>query len=214
MELARVIGITTYPENARGVLNSSDIIDDIFRDYSKYKVACILHDKDNVKPHHEILIYSPSCDLSLDKLRRNYNLSYHHVVAKGQEDSDTRTNERVFIDSLLYLCHLSKNSIIDKNKYKYNPSEIRANFEFMKYFISSEKLTDEEICDEIISYGISVRGNYNDVFEYVRKHHYMKTWRFYRLDIMESIKSYKHSYHLIDKFNDDNVIDYNKRKMV
>lgn len=215
MESARVIGITTYPENPRGVLNSSAVIDDIFEEYKKYKVACILHDKDGVKPHHEILIYSPSCDLSLDKIRRNFNLSYHHVNAKGIDINDTRTNERVFIDSLLYLCHLSKNSKIDDSKYKYDPSCIRANFEYMKYFIQSEVLTEGEILNRIIDYGVSVRGNYNDMFQYAIQHNYLKVWRSYRYDIIESVKAYKSQFHIVDKFSAERkVIDISKSKVL
>lgn len=210
MESARIIGITTYPENPRGMLNSSDIIDDLFEKYSKYKVAYILHDKDGVKPHHEILIYSPSTDLSLDKIRRNFNLSYHHVIAKT---NDSMTNEEIFKECLLYLCHLSSKALKDDSKYKYNPRDIISNFDHMPYFIGKDK-NEGIIIRDIRDYGISVHCNKSKILDFVIDNNYLKVWRKYRLDIIDAIMCDLRTFHRVDCFSDSNVIDYDFTKVL
>lgn len=127
-EQAHIFELKVYPENhynanSKIPCNSADIIPLLEKRFDKYKWAWILHDKDlkedgtPCKPHIQFLVNAVGTTVSLDKIRRDYSISYSNVYAK--ED---------WIESVKYLLHRSRKSIGDSNKYKYPLSDLHYNF--------------------------------------------------------------------------------------
>lgn len=135
-EQAHILEIKVYPENkyipnSKVPCNSADIIPLLEAKYNKYKWAWILHDKDLLsdgsgelcKPHVQFAICATNTTLSLDKIRREYSISYSNVYAKDDWN-----------ETVKYLVHRSKKSVSDPNKYKYSLCDLHANFDYSIIF--------------------------------------------------------------------------------
>lgn len=202
-EMAHLVGIKLYPENAFNLnsklpCNSADIIPTILDRYSKYKIAWILHDKDKLedgttlcKPHIHLNINATNTEISLDKIRREFKISYHNVYPLDNWE-----------ESIKYLCHLSNRSIHDKNKYHYNVSDISANFDLSEIF-DDLQIPEITIVKDICHYALENRLNLLELMDYVEDNGWSKIYRKWFYTIEHTINDAKRKvYKRYDAFKD------------
>lgn len=151
-EQAHIFEIKVYPENRYNAdskipCNSADIIPLLEKRFDKYKWAWILHDRDRkedgelCKPHIQFLVNATGTTISLDKIRRDYSISYSNVYAK--ED---------WVESVKYLLHRSRKSINNSNKFKYPLTDLHYNFNIDYIFTGkmNEVLDEADVLVNII----------------------------------------------------------------
>lgn len=138
-----------YNEKSNIPCNSADIIPLLEARFNKYQWAWVLHDKDKFddgtpkKAHVHFLVNATNTTISLDKVRRDFSISYANVYAKDNWEQ-----------SLKYLLHRTEKCYED-NKYVYPDDALHSNFDAGYYFITKalkEKKEAQLIVQFVVQY--------------------------------------------------------------
>lgn len=145
-EQAHIVEVKLYIENEYDPhspipCNSAGVIPLMEERYSNYKWAWCVHDRDTLKnshdlckPHIHFSINATGTTLSLDKIRRDFSISYSNVYAKDDWN-----------ETVKYLAHRTKSALADPDKFTYDVSDIHSNFDVNPIFSGEVKSEDDEI---------------------------------------------------------------------
>lgn len=114
-----------------------------FMKYSTIKKwAYIVHDKDDTRPHYHIALHFGGASVDTKQVAKWFNLEYtdENGVEHTGENFINKVKGR-WTDVLAYLTHGNDSQ---KNKHQYDPSEVKANFDFQTEIKNAKILGDFE----------------------------------------------------------------------
>lgn len=160
-------------------------------DNKPIQYAYIIHDKDDTEPHIHVMVKLMNSDMTADMVCKWFKDKPQYINIKKSR----------WENKLSYLCHRTPE---DKDKFQYNPSEVVANFDYVKKLDDITKqvksYTDIENIIEEIQNG-SIR-EYN-LTEYVNAHTFSK----HKNRIIAALEWYRRKI-MTDKNRDIKVIAF------
>lgn len=166
-----------YDEKSQIPCNSAKIIPLLEEKYNKYKWAWICHDKDVNKDtgeikkcHWHFVINATNTTISLDKIRRDYKVSYSNVYTKDDWN-----------ETVKYLAHRTTKAI-KSGKHQYDISDIHCNFDITDIFIQNGdgELNEPYILDEIVKAYFDKNLTFRELGKYADE---LGAWKFFRKNI-------------------------------
>lgn len=208
-----ILSIILYPDSS--TYNSADRINDIWDAYYQTSdIAYILHDKDTgEKPHYHFILRYNSGNVSRDNFQRKYNISGCSIFNINEFREHFQLNPAISKEMIYswdglvrYLAHRTESAA---EKYQYPISDIKANFDYTKYFKElNPDDPDPVIINRILSWAKKYQANDELVFSYVKRKGYFKVFHRYNRMIDSMLSKYGW-YHSIDftKLSDEEEVD-------
>lgn len=142
-EQAHIFEIKLYPENrynpeSKIPCNSTDIVPLLEKRFQKYNWAWVIHDADKFedgtlkKAHLHFACNATNTTVSLDKIRRDFSISYSNVYAKDNWE-----------ETVKYLLHRTNKAIAD-GKTVYPIDALHSNFDSSYYFVTKALKEEQE----------------------------------------------------------------------
>lgn len=207
-----ILSVILYPDS--DTYNSAKQIQAIWDTYYQIAdIAYILHDKDSgEKPHYHFILRVKGY-ISRDKFQRDYMISGCSIFNINEFRERFQLNPAISVEMIYswdglvrYLAHRTESA---KEKYQYPISDIKANFDYTKYFKElNPDDPDPVIINRILSWAKKYQANDELVFSYVKRKGYFKVFHRYNRMIDSMLSKYGW-YHAIDftKLSEEDEVD-------